>query len=324
VTSTSRDASAGLARRAARGTLWVALGSWTNWLMLLIVVVVLAGRLGPRDFGVLCIGAFCSNILTILGTLGRTEALVYQRERVREAAKTAFLILTVVGVLAATAVVMLAPHLASLFQVPEAAWVIQAYGLMAGLNVARRAPFAMLTRELAFERRVIPEVMPALLGGATSIVLALRGVGVWSMVLGDAVRYVIAFVLTIAVLPERYGLGWDARSATEMWRYGRNAVTAQGFDVALQNVDYALIGRLLGPVRLGYYTLAFRVAILPFLVIPGVRFPVLARVFPERQRAREIFVASFRPTMAVMFLLTGASSCWRRPSNCWAPAGIPP
>jgi O-antigen/teichoic acid export membrane protein len=81
------------------------------------------------------------------------------------------------------------------------------------------------------------------------------------------------------------------------------------FEFGLQNIDYVLVGRLLGPVALGYYTLAFRVAILPFLVVPyvlaGVSFPFYARMAPDLERVREGFRSTLRLGMAATALLAG-------------------
>jgi PST family polysaccharide transporter len=129
------------------------------------------------------------------------------------------------------------------------------------------------------------------------------------VVVGDMVREVLALALAFLVLPERFGFGWDRSLAAAMWRYARHSLTSEVFEFGLQNVDYALVGRLLGPVALGYYSLAFRVAILPFLtvtyVIAGVSFPFYARAAPDLQRVRDGFRSTLRLGMAATTLLAG-------------------
>jgi hypothetical protein len=55
-------------------------------------------------------------------------------------------------------------------------------------------------------------------------------------------------------------------------------------------------------VALGYYTLAFRVAILPFLtvtyVLAGVSFPYYARAASDLERVRDAFRTTLRLGMA--------------------------
>lgn len=309
MTRSPEPASASLDRRAARGTLWVGVGSWLNRLVLVAVLAVLATRLSAREFGILSVAGVCSNALTILGSLGLADALVYQRERVGAAAKTALTLAGMLGLLIGGVLVAAAPTLAAFFRVPEAAPIIRVYGLMLPLDVVKQVPFSMLTRELAFNRRFVPEVLPRIIAGGVTIGLALDGVGVWSFVIGDAIASVLSLLLCFAVLPERFGFGWHTDLAVGLWRYGKHIVATQGFDFALQNIDYILVGRLLGPVALGFYSLAFRIAILPFLtiasVIAGVTFPYFARLAPDWDRIRGAFRSTFGVAMAIICLFGG-------------------
>jgi O-antigen/teichoic acid export membrane protein len=309
VARSPEPASASLDRRAARGTLWVGLGSWLNRLVLVAVLGVLATRLSARELGILSVAGVCSNALTILGSLGLADALVYQRERVSAAARTALTLAGVLGLVIGGALLVAAPAVAAFFRVPEAAPIIRAYGLMLPLDIVKQVPFAVLTRELAFNRRFVPEVLPRIIAGGVTIGLALGGVGVWSFVIGDAITSGLSLLLCFAVLPERFGFGWHPDLAVGLWRYGKHIVATQGFDFALQNIDYVLVGRLLGPVALGFYSLAFRIAILPFLtityVIAGVTFPYFARLAPDWDRIRGAFRSTFGVAMAIVCLFGG-------------------
>lgn len=298
-----------LGRRAVRGTVWVGASSWVNRLMLLVVLAVLAQRLSPREFGVLSVLGLARNALVIFAGFGFADAIVYQRDRIREAARTAFTVTVVLGVLFGIALLPVAPAVAAFFRVPEATGPIRAYALAIAVGTAGRVPLAMLTRELAFGRRFIPEAVGSIAGGLVTVGAAFGGAGVWSVVVGDIVREVLVFVLVFLVLPERFGFGWNRGLMAGMWRYARHSLTSEVFEFALQNVDYVLVGRLLGPVALGYYTLAFRVAILPFLIVTyvlgGVSFPFYARAVPDLERVRDALRATLRLGMAATVLLAG-------------------
>lgn len=298
-----------LGRRAVRGTLWVGASSWVNRLTLLVVLAVLAQRLNPREFGVLSVLGLARNALVIFAGYGFADAVVYQRDHIRQAARTAFTVTTILGGLLGLAVVPAAPAVAAFFRVPEATGPIRAYALVIVVGTAVRVPLAMLTRELAFRRRFVPEAVGSVAGGLVTVGAALGGAGVWSVVVGDIVREVLVFALVFVVLPERFGFGWDPALAAALWRYGRHSLVSEVFEFGLQNVDYVLVGRLLGPEALGYYTLAFRVAILPFLIVPyvlaGVSFPFYARAAPDLERVRDGFRSALRVGMTVTALLAG-------------------
>jgi PST family polysaccharide transporter len=64
------------------------------------------------------------------------------------------------------------------------------------------------------------------------------------------------------------------------------------------NVDYLIVGRMLGATALGYYTLAFRIPELiiinVFYVISGVAFPMFSRLNEDLPRLRRAFLLSVR------------------------------
>src|SRR5437762_3832715 len=285
-------------RRVLGAGLWVGASSWVNRLMLVGVLAVLVARLTPRQFGMLSVGGLSRNLVGILATSGLANALVYQQTRIREAARTAFLVMTTLGMALAGAVALAAPFMASFFHIPEATGFIRGYAVVAALGAISPIPLTMLTRDLAFKRRFLPEATGSVLGGLVTIGMALGGDGIWSVLVGDIVREFVIVVLAVAVQPQRFGFGWDRDAAVALWGYGKYSFASEFFEFGLQNVDYALIGRLLGPVALGYYTLAFRIAILPFLlvtyVLAGVSFPLYARLANDLGRVREVFQSLLR------------------------------
>src|SRR5205823_4992568 len=167
----------------------------------------------------------------------------------------------------------------------------------------------LLTRELDFARRFVPDALPTIVGSSVTIVLALTNNGVWSLAIGDAVRAVIDLILCFVVLRRPVFPRWHGEMLRPMWRFAGPSLAAYPLEFGLQNVDYALVGRILGPVALGYYTLAFRIAILPFLtvtfVIAGVAFPAYARLELAWERIRSLFRLLTRVTGTLAFLLGG-------------------
>jgi O-antigen/teichoic acid export membrane protein len=297
-------------RRAVRGAVWVAAASWINRLLVIAVLAVLATKLGPRDFGLLSVAALVSNILILFNDLGFGEAVVYESDQPVAAAETALLVSTGVGIALAVVLLVAAPLFAAFFHVPGSSAIFRAYAIVVICNGLAQGPQSLLTRDLAFGRRFIPHTIPNILGSTLTIVLAFGGVGVWSLVFGDIARGAAEAILSFAVLQKRILPRWHSEIVSRLWRFSRAALAGYGMEFALQNVDYLLVGRMLGPVALGLYTLAFRAAIFPFLtvtgVIAGVAFPAFARVSSFADRLRSAFRVTVRTAMVAVCLLAGA------------------
>ncbi len=304
---TARAATGSLARRIARGTAWTAAGTWTSRLLVLLVVVVLARHLDARAFGVLGVATLAANVALQLNDGGFVDALVWWPGRTREAAQTTLLGCMVLGVVAGGALALAAPAIAAVFGAPDAAPLLRVYAIVVLLDAAAGVYLGALTRELAFRRRFVPEVVPAVCGSTVTVALALAGAGVWSLVIGDLVRSVCQLGVGFLVAGRQMAPRWHREVAAELWRYGRPALAGSFLEFALQNIDYALVGLLLGPVALGFYTLAFRVAILPFLlvtyVIAGVAFPLYARLVAEGAAVQGVLQVTMRACCSLAFVM---------------------
>lgn len=306
-----------LAGRASRGTVWSALTSWSTRATFVLVFLVLAAELGPRELGLVSVGSLTSYLLLVLTEVGFNQALIYHRGEIKPAAEVTHLVSIATSACVGLVLLVTAPFVADFFDVPNAVGILRAYGLVVAITGWTHAPEALLQRDLLFARRFVTNGLPAVVGGVITVILVLRDHGVWSLVIGDLVRESLRAVLDQLVLPHRIVPRWDTKAARELWRYARSLLPAAWLDAALQNVDYLLVGRLLGPAALGVYTLAFRLAILPFIsvtqVLLGVAMPALVRVRDDDVRLQRVFLSTFGLTMMLTLLLAcgiAALSSW--------------
>ncbi|MEU4745563.1 oligosaccharide flippase family protein, partial [Actinosynnema sp. NPDC023658] len=163
----------------------------------------------------------------------------------------------------------------------------------------------LLHRDLDYRRRLLPDAGGAVLGAVVTIALAVAGAGPYSLVSGVVCTAVAQPVLAV-VVGVRVRPVWDADAAAEAARWiavvGPGAVVA----VLLINVDYLAIARVHGPEAVGVYSLAYRIAWVPYIlvavVLGGVVLPLCAKLLREGQGLSEV-VGRF--TSAVLVVTGG-------------------
>jgi O-antigen/teichoic acid export membrane protein len=180
---------------------------------------------------------------------------------------------------------ILAPVIASFFHISAATFVVRGFAVCLPLDAAAAVPIGRLTRSLSFSRRSVTDMVPSLIGAAVTIGVAASGyplVGlVAGQIAGSTANVSVAMLVGPACLP-----GWDKDLARELLRYGGYLSAADLVNLGLLNVDYIIVGHVLGPTALGYYSLAYRVAFMPYLsialVVNGAAFPYYCRL-PSRE-----------------------------------------
>ena len=270
------------AGRVARGAGWLGLGAAVVKAAQTAVLLVLASLLAPSALGLIAIGTMITNVSQVLSDLGTNTALIYWRGDARRAARSAVTMSLTMNVCIAGVVWLVAPWLASALHAgPDGTWVIRGLVSVLPCYGVAATSLELLRRELAFVRRVIPDIAAAVTGATVAVVLAVRGHGVASLVAGQIVQGILTLVLAWfvggVVRP-----GWRILDVRRLLAYGTHLTGANLLQLMVFNVDYVIVARVLGPTSLGQYSLAFRLAFLPYLnvafVIAGAAFPYLCRL----------------------------------------------
>ena len=291
------DTGASIGRRAMDSALWAlaALGAYRA--LAFATTVVLARLLDPADFGIVSFAMVLIGALTLLQDLGVPASIIFSHRPARELAGTALTMNLAAALVLFAATALGAPVLADFARQPAIGPVAAILAL--GLVISSMGSFqgALLEKEMAFRRKFLPDVVPLLTSGLTSILLALRGFGAWSLVIGYLVRMSSATLLLWCLSPirPRPELNWSA--AVELFRYGRHASLNSIVGFAQSNVDYLLVGWLLGSADLGLYTLAFTIGTLPITVssevVARVSFPALSTLRADTRGLVELFLRVF-------------------------------
>jgi O-antigen/teichoic acid export membrane protein len=283
--SSDEPATGSLESRAARGGLWLAVGTITSKGVQTLVLVVLARLLAPRQLGLLSIGALVVNVAGVVQELGASEVVIYRATRVRDTARTALTLMLGGSAVITVICWVFAPPMARFLNAPDGIGVIRGLTVVLPCYAAASMSLALLRRDLDFRRRIVPDVVPAVIGGVVSIVMAFLDYGVTALVVGQIVQGILTPITAWGV-GERILPGWDRGLARAIVQYGRNVVGADVLQLALLNIDYTIVARVLGAKELGVYSLAFRLCYLPFVnvtyVVNGAAFAYYCRL-PSRE-----------------------------------------
>ena len=195
---------------------------------------------------------------------------------------------------------------AKFFQQPQLVAIMPALGtsfIFLGLGGTHSA---IAVKRIDFRPRTAATLAETILRGAVSVVLALAGAGVWSLVIGYMVGSAASTVMLWILVPWRPHFRPRRAHLRSLLGFGGQLTGVNVMAAFLTQFDYLVVGRVLGAAQLGFYSMATR---LPSTVILGlaavagrVLFPAFASL--HKTGVARAFLTSFRYTSLVVFPLT--------------------
>src|SRR5687768_8838101 len=243
----------------AAGLAWTLIAMVATRLVTLAGLAILARLLAPGDFGLLAFALAYTTYLTAIGDLGTSAALIYWPSRHSDGAQLTFIVSVVTGWMWLGVTVLCAPAIAAFFDNPSGAPILIAIAWSVPLQALGSTHDALCRKSLRFRAWSGPEFALAAAKTVVSIVLALAGLGVWSLVWGHLAGHALRTVLLWKIVPWRPTLTMPWSMAGPMFRYGRSIVALNMLSALVHHSDLLIVARLLGVTALGFYQMAAKI-----------------------------------------------------------------
>ena len=286
-----------LARATIRGSIWVYTSYYSGKILVFISTIVLARLLSQDDFGVAGYAFVTISFLEVFAGLGVGPALIYYPSD-EEANNTAFWLNIMMGLVLLVSTWFLAPLVGNFFNDTRAVAVVRLLAINFPISAVGGIHDTLLRKQLSFSLKFIPDFSKALCKGIVSITLAAFGMGAWSLIIGQAVGTLIWVFVLWRVLPWRPTIRLSRQLVKPLLRYGLNIVAVGILGIFLENTDYLFIGRYMGAVALGIYSVAFRIPdilIMQFCsIISRVVFPVFSKMNKDAAALSSAFLNTTR------------------------------
>ena len=323
-----------LTRSAGRGALWQLLGGGWQTVVQLGASAVLARVLEPRDFGIMGMAVLARGLIARMGLLSAGAGVIAKKDVSQDDLSTAFWMRATLQFVMFIITFATASLVARFFNCPELTAVMRAVSFLFFFTAISATPATLLRKELRFGTvKIIEGAEFALQSGATIVFAVVFDQGYWALVEGMLIGRAVGSIATVVCARWLPSFRFSRESFRYMFRYAINGLGATLVFYVHANIDYLLVGKILGPVSLGFYEYAFRI---PHMILNRVSRPVGAVLFPTLAKTRqsdERLAAGFckmaRYTAMIIFPLLGGLAVVARPaiivlwSAKWLPITLP-
>ncbi len=294
-----------LRQKTITGLSWSFVGQIGKQASQFVITASLARLLSTTDFGLIGMATVFSGFMSIFSDMGISSALIQRKEVVEEHLSTAFWINIACGFSLTALFWLAAPGIALFYHSPQLTEIVRLLSfsfMIAAFGVVQQS---VLMREMDFRGLMIRDLAAVIVSGAVGIALAVRGMGVKSLVIQ---QLVFVFVNTIVLW---WFSSWKPRwlfsvfHLRELQHFSTNTTGFQIANYISRNVDYLLIGRFLGSDALGLYTLAYKLMMVPLQniswVVHRVLFPAFSKIQDDLSKMRENYLRLIKAIALISF-----------------------
>jgi O-antigen/teichoic acid export membrane protein len=282
---------------------WMAVSQVSIQLTRFAVYVLLARLLLPSAFGLVAMATVVVSFLEVFRGLGTSEAVVQRPVLTRRMTSSIFYANIVLGALASGVLIALAPVIASIYHSPHLTPILQVLSLNLFIVSSGETQQGLLRRELRFGAVAVTTIGSAVAIGLVSGILAGLGAGPWALVGGTLAGGAALTALSWITSPWRPTREFSFADLRAVSGFSVNYSGVSIVTYFLVNADKFLVGRYLGAIPLGFYSMAQRILAYPMGTISGALQEVLFPTFSRVQDADDRFRAGYlRACGAIAFL----------------------
>lgn len=309
-----------LAKRVFRGAAWL-FGSFAlSKLSRVVTMLVIAALLSPEAYGIITLSYVSITVFWILSEFGIWQTVVHRSNLDERFLNTAFAANVLVGCIVVAGLTLLAPWIAQLYGEPQMALMLSIMGLALIPEAIAYVPDGLLRKEFRFRSRALAETVSVFLAAILTIALVLLGLGALSFAVGFLAESVVrsAWIVQIAIRETRWRprLKLSLPYLKELTSYGKHILGTELVRYTSSNIDFFVVGSILGAGPLGFYALAFNLANYPVtnfaLVLSKIVFPTFATLQEDIEYARRVYLKIVRllsmgviPVLSILALLAG-------------------
>ena len=293
----------GTRERIVSGLRWTSIAQFGRVASQVMTVVVLGRLLPAEDFGLFAMALVVTGFAGLFRDLGTMAAIIQRRELTPVLLDSIFWLNLAFGLGVAAVLMLASPFISAGFSEPRLSTIlvilVGAFPLTA-LGVVQQG---LLERDSRFRLMARIELSAAIAGAIAAIVSAWAGLGAYSLVVQTLVTAGLITAQLWSASEWRPSYRFDQGEVRSLIDFSGNLVGFNVFNYFARNADNLIIGRWLGAADLGYYSMAYKLMLLPMqnvaVVVTRALMPALSRLQEDDARLGEAYL---KATVAVVFL----------------------
>jgi len=281
------------------------IGKYSNVLVQLLLMGVLARLLNPVDFGTMAVVMVIVTFFSFVSEMGLGPAIV-QFHQMKPAQMAAIFWLTVgIGTGMALLFIASGPLVSRFYGDPQYSRIMLALGVTIALTCWTIVPLALLRKAQRFGAVATIEFTSAVLSGLCAIVAAYEGAGVFALVVKSAAFAGAMLTLCFFASGYRPNVRPSLAGMRDVLSYSGYQFLFNIVNYFTRNLDKVIVGKQMGAAALGAYDASYRLMLMPIYNLTYVLSTALQPIYSAHERNQALIFDSYRSVVRILSIAGG-------------------
>ena len=293
-----------LKRKTVKGFFWSSLESLLSQGQGIIFGIFLARMLSPQEFGLIGMITIFISLSQVFVDSGLSQSLIRKQNCSTQDYSTIFWVNLAVGLVCYVIIWIAAPFIAGFYGKPELVSLTRVTSLAILIGSVTLIQQTILIKGVDFKTLTKSSTIGTFVSGASSLILAFYGFGVWSLVWRTIINQVV-----------RSGILWNQNRwfpkfyyskllLKEHFTFGSNILIISIVAALYKNLSNLIIGKNYSDRILGYYTNADQYSLMPSSTISSITNKVSYPVLSEMQNDDKKLKASINKLITTVMYIS--------------------
>lgn len=303
-----------LKEKTAKGLGWGFVDNFVGAGVTAVVSILLARILSPEEFGLIGMITIFISLGASLMDSGFSGALIRKKGASDKDFSTVFYTNLILSIVIYALLFALAPTIAWFLNNEILSDLIRVLGLSVIIISFTQVQKVTFIRKIDFKTQAIISLSASLVSGVVSIWMALKGFGVWSLVVQQLSKQAVVSILMWVFSSWKPSLTFSISSFREMFSFGSRLLACSVISVIWNEIYSFVIGKMYNPVSVGYFVRAdkFKSMVTSNIgqVVQKVGYPVMSSINDDPERQVRVYRKVVRLTMLLTStLVLGLVGC---------------
>lgn len=286
------------------GAIWSFIDIIINKGLYFATTIILAGVLGPKEFGILGIIMVFVSIGNNLIDSGMSTSLMRMDNPTELDYSTVFYTGFSISLFVYILVFFFSPFIAEFYEITVLSNVLRIYCLGFFISPLKSLYIIRLSKQLDFKKISLLNIPGNIISVLIAVWLGFNGYGIWSLVWLFLVNQVLSTLLYIIALPKIKFMHFDKQNFKYHFNFGYKLLLSAQLNVFFENIYNLIIGKYYSIAKLGLYERAYTLNNYPVSVLSGIisktTLPTFALIKNDLVRLKQ----AYRKTMLIAFFLS--------------------